>query len=196
MLILARCTLAVTVALLVSGCSDTVAPAVNSVTIDRHTATLWSGDVLATSVTVSKTNGEVVANPSVKYTSSDERVATVDSAGKVYAHVAGQTTISAAVGPIADALSVTVLWPPVAQVVFRDDSLALSVGDTFTTWVTVLNVKGNWATNATLTYTSSAPSVATVDGEGRVTAVGEGRAVITATAEHISDVLPVTVSSR
>jgi uncharacterized protein YjdB len=171
-----------------------VAPTVNSVTIDRHTATLWSGDVLATSVTVSKTNGEVVANPSVTYTSSNEQVATVDSAGKVYAHVAGQATISAAVGSISDTLSVTVLWPPVSKVFFRDDSLALSVGDAFTTWVTVLNVKGNWATNATLTYSSSAPSVATVDGEGRVTAVGEGRAVITVTAERISDVLPVTVS--
>jgi len=205
MLTVARRAVAVTLALLLSGCSDDVtAPTVNRVAFDRHTATLWAGRVLATSVTVSKTNGEVVANPSVTYTSSNSLVASVDSTGKVRAHVAGQATISAAVGSITDTLSVTVLWPPVTVVVFQNDSLVMSVGDTVAPGVIVLNSDGNWPTYATLTYSSSAPSIATVVDsevrvlykEGRIAAVGEGRAIITVTAERISDVLAVIVTRR
>lgn len=76
---------------------------------DRPTATLLAGDVLATSVSVFKTDGEVVANPSVTYTSSNPPVASVDSTGKVYTHMAGEAMISAAVGSISDTLDVTVL---------------------------------------------------------------------------------------
>ena len=203
MLTVARRALAVTLALLLPGCSDdATSPTVDHVAFDRHAATLWAGDVLATSVSVSKTDGEVVANPQTTYTSSNPLVASVDSAGKVRAHVAGQATISAAVGSIADALDVTVLWPPVTLVAFRDDSLALFVGDTSTTWATVLDSKGNYATHAPLTYSSSAPGIATMVGgsvfccEGRIAAVGEGRAIITVTAERISDSFTVVVTRR
>ena len=204
MLTVTRRALGVTLALLVSACSDAVAPTVNRVALDRHTATLWAGDFLATSVSVYKTDGVVVPNPSVTYTSSNELVATVDGTGKVYTHQAGEATISAAVGSITDELHVTVRWPPVTEVAFRDDSLVMSVGDTVKPWVFVINSRGNWATNATLTYSSSAPSIAAaLDGEVRVgyederiVAVGEGRAIITVSAEGIRDFLPVTVTRR
>jgi len=206
MLTVARRALAVPIALLLSGCShgDVIAPTVNEVAFDRDAATLLTGDVFATSVTVFKTNGETVANPSVTYTSSNSLVASVDNTGKVRAHVAGQATISAAVGSIRDELTVTVLWPPVTQVVFQDDSLVMFVGDTVAASVIVLNSHGNWATNATLTYSSSAPSIATavkseilvLREDGRIAAVNEGRAIITVTAERISDFLPVIVTRR
>jgi hypothetical protein len=198
-----RCTLAITAALLCWSCSEVTAPpTVSRVAFDRHEALLWAGDVLATSVSVSKTDGAVVANPPVTYTTSNPLVASVDSTGRVSAHVAGQATISAAVGSIADELTVTVVWPPVAQVFFADDSLVAFVGDTVSPWLYVFNVKGLWATNATLTYASSAPSIAaSVDSsarccEVRIAAVAAGRAVITVTAERISDSLSVTVWPR
>lgn len=197
----ARRALTLTITLLFWGCSEVTAPTVSRVAFDHHTATLLAGDVLATSVSVFKTNGAVVANPPVTYASSNSLVASVDSTGKVYAHVAGQATISAAVGSITDELTVTVLWPPVTRVAFADDSLVAFVGDTVSPWLYVLNSQGNWATNATLTYSSSAPSIAAVDSssrccEVRIATVGEGRAVITVTAERISDSLPVTVRPR
>jgi len=121
----------------------------------------------------------------------------------------GQATISAAVGSITDELTVTVVWPPVTRVVFANDSLGAFIGDTISEWLFVLNSDGNWATNASLTYSSSAPRIATVDGanpsgcpvatctfEPRIAAVGEGRAVITVTAERISDSLLVIVAHR
>lgn len=209
-LIVNRRALAGGLALLVSGCSDVMAPpTVTRLAFDQHAATLWAGAVLVTSVSVFESNGEVVADPRVTYTSSDSLVATVDRTGKVYAHRAGLATITAAVASITDTLNVTVLWPPVTQVSFRDRSLALSVGDTASTWVDLLNSQGKYAPYATLTYSSSAPSVATVDAtqppgcpwatcsfEPRIIAVGEGRALITVTAERLSDSLVVVVTPR
>lgn len=201
--------LAAILCVLLSSCSDVSTPTVSRVSFDQHTATLLAGDILATSVSVFKTDGESVANPRVTYRSSDTLLASVDSTGKVHAHVAGQATISAAVGAITDELHVTVLWPPVREVSFRDDSLGASVGDTVSTWVFVLDSKGNYATHAILTYSSSAPRIATVDGtqplgcpvatcswEPRIAAVSEGRAIIIVTAERISDSVLVTVKRR
>jgi len=194
--------LAVSAALLFWSCSEVTAPpTISRVTFERHTAALWAPDVLATSVTVSRTDGAVVANPAVTYTSSDPLVASVDSTGTVYAHVAGQAAITAAVGSITDELTVTVLWPPVTQVFFADDSLVAFVGDTISPGLSVLNAKGLWATNATLLYSSSAPSTATAVSssrccEVRIAAVAQGRAVITVTAERISDFLTVIVKPR
>src|SRR3982074_2744561 len=120
MLTIARRPLALTLPLLFWGCSEVVTPpTISHLAFAKHTATLWSGDFLATSVSVFKTNGEIVSNPQVTYSSSDSRVATVDATGTVYAHLAGQATISAAVGSITDELPVTGVWPPLTHVVFR-----------------------------------------------------------------------------
>ena len=202
MLTIARRPLALTLLLLLWGCSEAVTPpTINRVVFDRHTATLWSGDFLATSVSVFKTNGEVVSNPQVTYTSSDARVATVEATGTVYAHLAGQATISATVGSITDQLTVTVVWPPVTTLVFTDDSLVAFVGDTVTTNVLVFNARNNAASNATLTFSSSAPSVARIVEQlyccyGRVAAIGEGRATITVTTEGLRDSLQLVVMPR
>lgn len=48
----------------------------------------------------------------------------------------------------------------------------------------------------TITWRSSAPSVATVDAQGTVTAVGEGTATITAQTGGLSASTPVTVAAR
>src|SRR5260370_24416726 len=161
------------------------------VAFNSHTATLWAGHVLVTSVSVSKTDGQVVSNPSVIYTSSNALVASVDSTGKVHAHIAGQGTISAAVGSITDELAVTVLWPPVTRVFFADDSLGAFVGDTISPWLYVLNADGNWANNATLTFSSSASCIATALSTyqccERIAGVGAGRAQISVLAARICD---------
>lgn len=52
------------------------------------------------------------------------------------------------------------------------------------------------AANKTVTWSSSDTSVATVDAGGNVTAVGQGTAVITATADGVSGTLMVTVTEE
>ena len=62
-----------------------------------------------------------------------------------------------------------------------DETRTLNVGDTGT--LTAAITPEN-ATDQTLTWTSSDPSVATVDANGTITAVGAGKATITATATN------------
>ena len=69
--------------------------------------------------------------------------------------------------------------------------LSLSVDDTAT--LTAI-VTPDDATNKTVTWTSSDPSVATVDANGLVTAVAPGTATITATADGVSATCTVTVT--
>ena len=67
----------------------------------------------------------------------------------------------------------------VTQVELDKTSLTLDVNESETLTATI--TPGN-ATNQTVTWESNAPSVAMVDTNGKVTAVGEGTATITATA--------------
>ncbi len=68
---------------------------------------------------------------------------------------------------------------PVTSVTLDQHTLNLNMVKTYKMNATVLPTD---ATNKTLTWTSSAPSVATVDGTGLVTILAKGTTVITATA--------------
>lgn len=80
----------------------------------------------------------------------------------------------------------------VTEVTVSPKTLAFTVGDAAQTLTAT--VKPENATEKTVTWTSSAPTVATVD-NGVVTPVGEGVAVITATAGSVSGKCNVTVSA-
>lgn len=67
---------------------------------------------------------------------------------------------------------------PVMSVSLDTSSLRLNVGETFTLTATVLPSN---ATEKSITYTSSNPSIATVDKNGKVTAISKGTATITVT---------------
>ena len=90
-------------------------------------------------------------------------------------------------------LIVTAATVAVTGVTLSPTTLALTVGGTGTLTVTVAPAN---ATNQTVTWTSSDPSVATVSG-GVVTAVGAGTATITVTTEDggFTDTCTVTVSA-
>ena len=82
---------------------------------------------------------------------------------------------------------------PVAKVTLDQTSLELYEGDTYTFSATV---EPEDATDKTLTWSSSRPAVATVDGDGKVTAVAEGETIITAQSKNnITASCTVTVSA-
>ena len=121
------------------------------------------------------------SNKTVTWKSSDPSVATVDANGTVTAVKAGSTTITLTAGGKTGTAVVTVGDGPtptvdVTSVTLDASSLSLTEGDTQTLTATVLPTN---ATNKSLTWTSSDPSVATVS-RGIVTAVKAGTATITA----------------
>ena len=70
---------------------------------------------------------------------------------------------------------------PVAKVTLDQTSLELYAGDTYTFSATV---EPEDATDKTLTWSSTKPAVATIDNDGKVTAVAEGEAIITAKSKN------------
>ena len=121
------------------------------------------------------------------WTSSDESVATVDATGKVTAVAIGKATITAYSADAATTAACEVTLCQLAQSITLDHTeLELYVGDPpVTLTATVLPSE---YTMKTLTWSSAYPSVATVDADGKVTAVSAGSTKITVRATDGSNV--------
>ena len=162
---------------------------VESVKLDKTTLSLTEGDDATLTATVKPDNA---ANKTVSWSSSNAAVATVDANGKVTAVKAGTATITAKAGDKTATCSVTVAAKVIAVtgVTLDKTSLSLTEGDAATLKATVTPAN---ATNKTVTWSSSDASVASVDGNGKVTALKLGSATITATAGGQSATCEVTV---
>lgn len=164
-------------------CKVTVQPdaiPVTGVTVTADRTSLYNGEVAVLTATVLPENA---TDKTVAWTSSDETIATVDANGRVTAVSAGSVTITAAAGGVtSEAVFIVVQGPApvlVGSVNVNPAALNLTEGDARALTATVGPEN---ATNRAVVWTSSNPSVAAVDGNGVVTALRAGSAVITATA--------------
>ena len=147
--------------------------AVETITLDKTAAELNKGDTLELTATVKPDDA---TNKTVTWTSSDEKVATVDENGKVTAVGAGKAVITAKADGKSASCEITVTVP-VTSVTLDKTELSLEKDETD---VLTAVVSPEDAADKTVTWTSSNAAVATVDQNGKVTAVGAGTAVITA----------------
>lgn len=161
---------------------------VNSVTLNAYTAALAAGGSMTLTAAVKPNNASY---PVVTWSVSDASVATVDQTGKVTGITAGTATITAAAGGVS-ACCVVIVTQPVTGISLSDVSATLATGAQISLVPTVFPSN---ATNKFVYWSSDNPSVATVGASGAVTAMGTGRAVITATAEGYSAACEVFVSS-
>lgn len=83
---------------------------------------------------------------------------------------------------------------PVAEVIVRLPSTTLSIGSVTQASVVLKDADGNTLTGREVSWSSSDPNVASVTGNGTVTAVSSGTATITATSEGESGVSTLTVA--
>lgn len=162
-----------------------VAP-VTSVKASVDTMELFVGDKSeAIKVTVKGKKGFV---NKVAFSSSDKKVAKVNSKGVVTAVAAGtcKITVMAKDGTgKKDTIKVTVKPVLVEKIEAKEAKVELKVGDTKTVEYTVAPEN---ATDKAVTFTSSDEKVATVDETGKITAVGRGVAQITVEAKDGSGV--------
>ena len=90
--------------------------------------------------------------------------------------------------------AVTVEARAPTRLALAEESLAFTaLGDTARPGVVVLDQAGEELAGAEVEWSSSAPDVATVTGEGFVTAVANGAAELLVSSGSVSDVIPVTV---
>lgn len=102
--------------------------------------------------------------------------------------------IAACGGSDAPAASVPVPQPPVvSQVVVTPATVTLNTGATSSLSAAALTAGGATVANATITWTSSAPAIATVSATGTVTGVTVGSATITAAVGSVRGTSAITV---
>lgn len=114
---------------------------------------------------------------------ADESIAKLEG-NKLVAVSDGTTKITATSGIVKTSAKVTVTTK-VEQIALSKTEGVLTVGNSVTVTATVTPDN---ATNTTINWTSSDEKVATVDSNGKVTAVAAGNATITATSESDGDV--------
>ena len=154
---------------------------VTEVTLDKTELTLTEGEAETLTATVKPDNAD---NKKVKWSSDKTEIATVDGAGKVTAVKAGEAvvTVTTEDGGKTASCKVTVKAKAVnvTEVTLDKTELTLTEGETETLTATV---KPDNADNRKVTWSSDKTEIATVGGDGRVTAVKAGEAVVTVTTE-------------
>jgi len=151
------------------------------------------GETGQLTATTKGSTGTVLTGRTVTWASLNEGVATVAADGTVTSVAEGTAQITATSEGESGSATVNVLPEPVETVEVAPTELNLTVGQDGQLAATTKGVGGNVLTGRTVTWGSSDEGVATVDGDGTVTAVAVGTAVITATSEGKTDTADVTV---
>ncbi len=170
----------VTVLLIVS-CKgkETEETTVSSVAVSPDRIEITEGE--STKLTA-KISPAAAADRTVTWSSSDKVVASVDGSGNVQGLKAGAATITATAEGKSGKCTVTVKEKTVsvADVSLDRTELTLTEGSSETLAATV---KPDNATNRNVTWKSDKADIASVDGNGKVTALKAGVATVTVTTE-------------
>jgi len=178
-------------------CTLTVTPpkSVLSITLSNTSLSVLVGKTSTLKATVSPTNA---TNKTVSWGSSNPSIVTVDSNGKVTAVAAGTANIICVANDgsnISSTCTVTVVKTiSVTSIKLNNTTLIVEQGKTSTLTATVSPTD---ATNKTVSWGTSNPSIATVDSKGKITAVAAGKANIICVATdgtNISSTCAVTVT--
>jgi hypothetical protein len=171
---------------------------VASVEVTPDSTRVAVGETAQLAVATRNGGGEPLTGRVVTWTSDDAQVATVSDGGLVTAVAAGTATITATSEGKSGTAGVTViaLPEPVASVEVQPEAPTVAAGSTVQLTATPEDKNGQPLSGRTVTWSSSDPKVATVSGNGKVTGVAAGLAVITATSEKQPGTSSVTVTAQ
>ncbi|MBE5962425.1 MAG: hypothetical protein E7256_13790 [Lachnospiraceae bacterium] len=147
-----------------------------AITLNKKTASIEHGETITLSATVSTAS-------QVTWKSSKTSVATVDKNGVITGKKPGTTTITASADGSKATCTITVKSPSLS---LNKSSIVLYRSQT-------ASITAKVSSNLLPSFKSNKKSVATVDENGRITAVKHGTAVITATIDGVSKTCTVTV---
>ena len=173
--------------LLVTACSDddsleeALGSKVQKVKLAQNTMSMVVGMNEQLVATIFPENAE---NQNVTWSSSKPEIADVDSTGMLWAKEVGSATIMVKTedGEKVDFCLVTLTPAPilVSEIRLSESTLVLKKGESLTLIPIIIPEN---ATNQTVTWTSSNPSVLSVDENGNVSALEFGNATLTVTTE-------------
>ena len=177
-------------------CKVTVKVAAKDITVpDNLDVKLNDGNETTVETTVSPADATDVK---VSYTSTDEAVATVDKDGRVQVLQPGEcdivTTLTQEDKKVVEKKTHIKAYYEVEGITLDKTEGILTAGNTVALNATVLPEE--IADETTVTWTSSDEKVATVDENGKVTAIAAGEATITANAGEKSATYKLTVQAK
>jgi serine/threonine protein kinase/uncharacterized protein YjdB/alpha-tubulin suppressor-like RCC1 family protein len=181
-------------------------PAVATVTLAPQGGELRAGDSLRVTASLLAADGSSLEGRTLVWESSDSGIVTVSPEGIVVARAPGTAEVVATSEGKAGRAAVRVRGPAPSgdpppgegrgQVAIAGAAeRRVALRDTFSLDATVTDASGSPMSGAGVEWRSSRPAVATVSADGRVTAVGEGAATISATSAGRSTTITVRVTA-
>lgn len=150
------------------------------------------GDTIQLATTVADSLGALLSSQTLGFTAGDTSVVTVGPTGLVTSKGNGSTWIHAkALNGVSDSVRVVVAQQVARIAVKRDSVLLEALQAALPIQATPLDRLGSPVNTAALVYGTATPSVAAVDANGNIRAIGNGSTVVTAT--YGSDTAPVAV---
>lgn len=191
---------ALAAALLAVACgdSDPTAPVpvnipVAAIDVASPAPVLVVGETMQLTATPKSAAGQPLQGRVVTWASATPDRATVTQAGVVTALLEGEARLTATSEGVTANLDLRVDPIPAAEIVLGRTHLELVEGDISTIAAVVRAADGRPLDGRTITWSSEAPSVATVDASGRVEALHEGATRIIARHGALEAVTTVTV---
>ena len=183
----------------VDGITGSVDETVSSATIANLSVVLAksliaAGDTTRAKAVATDAAGNEITGRTVTWSSSNPAIATVSNLGLVTGVGAGTVSISALVDGLTSQGTVVVTSPVVSSVTVSAPLTTLTAGQTTQGTAQLRDASGATVTGP-VTWTTSAPSVASVSSTGLISAIGTGTADITATSGTISGKLGITVAA-
>jgi uncharacterized protein YjdB len=170
----------------------TVQAAVATITVAPPATSLLTGATTPLTATLRDAANNVLTGRPIAWSTGNATVATVDANGVVTAVTAGTATITATSEGKSGTAQIAVL-APVATVSVTPGAGSLVVGQTGQLAATLRDAANNVLNGRAISWSTSNATMATVDGNGLVTAVAPGPVTITATSEGKSGSAQVTV---
>ncbi len=152
------------------------------------------GESVSLTAAVQDQNGNPIPGAGVTWKSSDPAVAGVDAQGLVTAVGNGAAQITATSGNAVASVPVSVMQASVHIVIEPKSATLRAIGESVSLTAAVQDQNGNPIPGAKVTWSSSNPEVASVDQDGKVTAVTHGSVEITATSGDLAASVPVRVT--
>ena len=137
-----------------------------------------------------------IGNKSTTWTSSDETLAKVSQNGEVMPLAIGTVTITATVEGATANCVVTIKDGPVTKLTLEKTTLELYTNDEAVLAINKLELEAGITEPSATVWSSDNEAVATVDEQGKVTAISLGVAIITATVDNMTATCTVTVTDE
>ena len=171
-------------------------PVIASVTvIPDSTGTIIGGPGVQFAAEVLDTIGAVV-DTAVVWTLSDSTLASIDSTGLLTAIKAGEVSVTASVGTLADTATVTITEPVIASIKVLPDSTGMIAGGPKLKFSAKVYDNIGALVDTVVVWTVSDSTLASIDSTGLLTALAAGKVTVTASVGDIFDTAVVTIINR